>query len=85
MSHTKLGPDARLLVATTNQTIKLCAEDADHCKNQLKTFLKDNKDRFTEKDVAILLDMWDSLDLMEERLKTANVSRTTYIPQYRRP
>lgn len=42
------------------------------CKTLLKAFIKDNKDRFVDKDVAFLLDMWDSLDLMEERLKTAN-------------
>ncbi len=72
MPHTKLGKDSRRLAEKTNQSIQLCAEDADHCKSQLKTFLKENKDRFTDKDVALLLDLWDSLDLMEERLKTAN-------------
>ena len=30
------------------------------------------KDGFVDKDVAFLLDLWDSLDLMEERIKTAN-------------
>ncbi len=72
MPHTKLGTDSRALAAKTNQSLQLCAEDADHCKSQLKAFLKENKDRFTDKDVALLLDLWDGLDLMEERLKTAN-------------
>ncbi len=72
MPNTTLGIDSRALAAKTNQTIELCAEDASLCKSLLKEFIKDNKDRFMDKDVTFLLDMWDSLDLMEERLKTAN-------------
>ncbi len=72
MPHTTLGIDSRALATKTNQAIELCAEDASLCKSLLKEFIKDNKNRFMDKDVTFLLDMWDSLDLMEERLKTAN-------------
>jgi hypothetical protein len=72
MPLTTLGHESRLLTKKANQTIELCNEDIGHCKSQLKGFLKDNKDRFTQGDIALLLDMWDKLDLVEERLKTAN-------------
>ena len=72
MPHTTLGIDSRALAAKTNQAIEVCTEDASLCKSLLNEFIKDNKDRFVDKDVAFLLDMWDSLDLMKERIKTAN-------------
>ena len=72
MSGTKLGKESRALAEKVNKTVELCAEDAGHCKAQLKDFIKDNKDRFTENDINLLLDLLDSLDLVEERLKCAN-------------
>jgi hypothetical protein len=69
MPNTKLGLDFRALAAKTNEAVKLCAEDASLCKNQPKEFIKKNKERFVGDDITFLLDMWDSLDLMEERLK----------------
>lgn len=72
MSDTKLGQESRALAEKVNKTIELCAEDAGHCKGQLKDFIKENKERFTENDINLLLDLLDSLDLMEERLKFAN-------------
>lgn len=72
MSDTKLGQESRALAEKVNKTVELCAEDAGHCKSQLKDFIKENKDRFTENDINLLLDLLDSLDLIEERLKFAN-------------
>jgi hypothetical protein len=72
MSNTKLGTESRTLAEKVNKTIEICAEDAGHCKMQVKEFIKDNKDRFSEGDINLLLDMLDSLDLVEERLKLAN-------------
>ena len=72
MAQTKFGEDSRALAEKANQAIGLCAEDAGHCKTLLKDFLKDNKERFAEEDVELLLDLLDSLDLMESRLKDAN-------------
>ena len=71
-SDTKLGQESRALAEKVNKTIEYCGEDAGHCKAQLKDFIKDNKDRFSENDINLLLDLLDSLDLMEERLKLAN-------------
>ncbi len=72
MTDTKLGQDSRALVEKINKTVEFCAEDAGHCKGQLKDFIKENKDRFSESDVNVLLDLLDGLDLIEERLKYAN-------------
>ena len=72
MPQTKLGHESRAMAEKINQTIELCAEDAGNSKAQLKNFIKENKDRFSESDIATLLDMWDSLDLIEERLSNAN-------------
>lgn len=72
MSDTKLGQESRALAEKVNKTLELCAEDSGHCKAQLKEFIKDNKDRFTENDINLLLDLLDGLDLVEERLKFAN-------------
>jgi mevalonate kinase len=72
VSDTKLGQESRALAEKVNKTIEYCGEDAGHCKAQLKDFIKDNKDRFSENDINLLLDLLDSLDLMEERLKLAN-------------
>ena len=63
MSETKLGQESRPLAEKVNKTVELCAEDAGHCKAQLKEFIKENKDRFTENDINLLLDLLDSLDL----------------------
>ncbi len=72
MTDTKLGQDSRAMAEKANKTIELCAEDAGHCKGQLKDFINENKDRFSENDVNLLLDLLDGLDLIEERLKYAN-------------
>ena len=72
MPRTKLGHESLAMTERINQTIELCAEDAGNSKSQLKNFIKENKDRFSKSDIATLLDMWDSLDLIEERLTNAN-------------
>jgi hypothetical protein len=72
MSDAKLGQETRTMAEKVNKTIELCAEDAGHCKTQLKDFIKDNKDRFTENDINLLLDLLDGLELIEERMKFAN-------------
>ena len=72
MTDTKLGQDSRGLAEKVNKTLEFCADDAGHCKAQLKDFIKENKERFTETDINLLLDLLDSLDLMEERLKFAH-------------
>ncbi len=72
MSDTKLGQESRALAEKVNKTVELCAEDAGHCKSQLKDFVKENKERFAENDINLLLDLMDSLDLIEERLNFAN-------------
>ena len=72
MTQTKLAQESRALATKTKQTIELCAEDVGLCKNQLRDFIKENKERFSEKHIATLLDMLDSLDLIEDRLNNAN-------------
>ncbi len=68
----KLGKDLRALVEKSNKVMELCVEDVGHSKSELKQFLKANRDRFNDKDVTLLLDLLESLDLVEDRLREAN-------------
>ena len=56
MPQTNLGQDSRVMVENVNQTIVLCAEDTGSSKTQLRSFIKENKDRFSEQNIALLLD-----------------------------
>ncbi len=72
MADIKLGKDLRTLVEKSNKVMELCVEDVGHSKAGLTAFLKANRDRFTEQDVTLLLDLLDSLDLVEDRLRETN-------------
>jgi hypothetical protein len=71
MPYAKFGPETRALAQKTNQALQLCSEDATYARNQLREFLKSNRDRFLEADIQLLLNVLDSVDLIAERVETA--------------